>query len=113
VGYAYAGPYRPRPAYRFTVEDSLYLAPQAQRRGIGTALLARLIETCTARGARQMVAVIGDAANAGSIAVHARAGFVEAGRLAQVGRKFDRWLDIVLMQRALGEGCDSAPEAAP
>jgi len=113
VGYAYAGPYRPRPAYRYTVEDSVYLAPAVQRRGIGAALLARLIEACTRRGDRQMIAVIGDSANAPSIALHARAGFVEAGRLANVGYKFDRWLDIVLMQRALGEGAISAPAARP
>ena len=109
VGYAYAGPYRPRPAYRYTVEDSVYLAPAAQRRGIGSALLAQLIALCTARGDRQMIAVIGDAANTPSIVLHARAGFVEAGRLADVGRKFDRWLDIVLMQRPLGQGARSAP----
>lgn len=109
VGYAYAGPYRARPAYRHTVEDSVYLAPGAQRRGIGRALLQRLIAACTARGDRQMVAVIGDAANTPSIALHARAGFVEAGRLADVGRKFERWLDIVLMQRSLGDGASSPP----
>jgi phosphinothricin acetyltransferase len=113
VGYAYAGPYRPRPAYRYTVEDSVYLASSAQRRGIGRALLDRLIEACTARGDRQMVAVIGDSANAPSIALHARAGFVESGRLRDVGYKFERWLDIVLMQRALGEGAASAPPRRP
>jgi len=111
VGFAYAGPYRPRPAYRYTVEDSVYLAPHAQRRGVGSALLGALIERCGARGHRQMVAVIGDAANAGSIALHARAGFADAGRLAHVGWKFDRWLDVVLMQRALEEGDRSAPGA--
>jgi L-amino acid N-acyltransferase YncA len=109
VGYAYAAPYRPRPAYRYTVEDSVYLAPSAQRRGIGRALLDRLMHVCTARGDRQMVAVIGDAANTPSIALHAAAGFVESGRLTNVGRKFDRWLDIVLMQRALGDGASSSP----
>lgn len=110
VGYAYAAAYRPRPAYRYTVEDSVYLAPSAQRRGIGRALLDRLIAICTARGDRQMVAVIGDAANAASIALHARAGFVDAGRLRDVGHKFDRWLDVVLMQRSLGPGAGSAPD---
>ena len=109
IGFAYAGPYRPRRAYRYTVEDSVYLRAAAQRQGIGGALLSRLIERCVARGDRQMIAVIGDSANTGSIALHARAGFVEAGRLACVGRKFDRWLDIVLMQRALGDGAASAP----
>jgi L-amino acid N-acyltransferase YncA len=110
VGYAYAAAYRPRPAYRYTVEDSVYLAPVAQRRGIGRALLDRLVEICTARGDRQMIAVIGDAANTASIALHARAGFVDAGRIRDVGRKFDRWLDVVLMQRALGPGGGSAPD---
>jgi phosphinothricin acetyltransferase len=109
VGYAYAGPYRPRPAYRYTVEDSIYLAPEAQRQGIGSALLDRLVERCVARGDRQMIAAIGDSANGGSIAVHARAGFVEIGRLDKVGRKFERWLDVVFMQRALGDGASSAP----
>jgi phosphinothricin acetyltransferase len=109
AGFAYAGPYRPRPAYRYTVEDSVYLAPRAQRRGIGSALLESLIERCRARGHRQMIAVIGDAGNAGSIALHARAGFTDAGRLTRVGWKFDRWLDVVLMQRALGEGDRAAP----
>jgi phosphinothricin acetyltransferase len=111
AGYAYAGPYRPRPAYRYTVEDSVYLAPSAQRRGIGSALLARLIDACTARGDRQMIAVIGDSANARSITLHERAGFAEVGRLRDVGHKFGRWLDIVLMQRALGDGAASAPAA--
>jgi phosphinothricin acetyltransferase len=111
VGYAYAGPYRPRPAYRYTVEDSIYLAPAAEGRGIGSALLARLIELCVARGDRQMIAAIGDSGNARSIAVHARAGFVEIGRLANVGRKFERWLDVVFMQRTLGEGASRPPVA--
>jgi phosphinothricin acetyltransferase len=109
VGYAYAGPYRPRRAYRYSVEDSVYLAPDAQGRGIGSRLLRSLIERCAERGDRQMIAVIGDSANTASIALHARQGFVEAGRLRDVGRKFERWLDIVLMQRALGEGSGTAP----
>src|SRR5689334_16816255 len=85
----------------------------SHRRGNGAALLAQLIDACTRRGDRQMIAVIGDSANAPSIALHARAGFVEAGRLANVGHKFERWLDIVLMQRALGEGAATAPAARP
>ena len=109
VGYAYAGPYRPRPAYRYTVEDSIYLAPHVQRQGIGSALLDRLVDLCAARGDRQMIAAIGDSANTGSIAVHARAGFVEIGRLDKVGRKFERWLDVVFMQRALGDGAATPP----
>ena len=109
IAYAYAGPYRPRHGYRYTVEDSVYVAQDARGRGIGSALLARLLDICTTRGDRQMVAVIGDAANVASIAVHARAGFTTVGRLADVGRKFDRWLDVVLMQRALGDGAASVP----
>lgn len=109
VGYAYAGAYRSRPAYRFTVEDSVYLAPGSVGRGLGSRLLAAIIDACTSRGDRQMIAVIGGADNAASIALHARAGFVEAGRLTAVGRKFDRWVDTVLMQRPLGEGAVSSP----
>ncbi len=104
VGYAYAGPYRPRPAYRFTTEDSLYLAPDAIGQGIGRRLLDALIDACTRRGDRQMVAVIGDSANAASVGVHRAAGFAPVGTLANVGRKFDRWIDVVMMQRALGDG---------
>jgi phosphinothricin acetyltransferase len=109
AGYAYAGPYRPRPAYRFTVENSVYLAPAAQRRGIGTRLLDRLIAESEARGFRQMIAVIGDSANAGSIAVHRSAGFEMIGTHPAVGFKFGRWLDTVMMQRALGEGRQALP----
>src|SRR5436305_4153458 len=97
VGYAYAGPYRPRPAYRFTVENSVYLEPAIHRRGIGLQLLQRLIASCEARGYRQMIAVIGDSANAGSIGVHARAGFAMLGTHPNVGFKFGRWLDTVMM----------------
>jgi phosphinothricin acetyltransferase len=109
AGYAYAGPYRLRPAYRFTVEDSIYLAPQAQRRGIGRLLLAELITLCEQRGYRQMLAVIGDSANAGSIALHRAAGFTMTGTFENVGFKFGRWLDSVMMQRALGPGATSKP----
>jgi phosphinothricin acetyltransferase len=104
AGYAYAGPYRDRPAYRFTVEDSVYIAPQAQRRGIGRALLERLILESDQRGFRQMVAVIGDSRQAGSIALHAATGFRLIGTFEAVGFKFDQWLDTVLMQRPLGAG---------
>ena len=107
-GYAYAGSYRPRPAYRFTVEDSIYLAPENHRRGIGTALLHDLIARSEAQGYRQMIAVIGDSANTGSIALHARAGFEMVGTHPNVGFKFGRWLDSVLMQRSLGPGKDEA-----
>jgi phosphinothricin acetyltransferase len=111
VGYAYAGPYRPRPAYRFTVENSIYLAPASHRRGIGIQLLQRLIAECEARDYRQMIAVIGDSANAGSIGVHTRAGFQMIGTHPSVGLKFGRWLDTVMMQLALGEGDTTIPKA--
>jgi phosphinothricin acetyltransferase len=109
VGYAYAGPYHPRPAYRFTVENSVYLQPAIHRRGIGLQLMQHLIAECEARGYRQMIAVIGDSANAGSIGVHARTGFETIGTHPDVGFKFGRWLDIVTMQRALGEGATTIP----
>lgn len=109
AGYAYAGAYRPRPAYRFTVENSIYFAEWAQRRGYGLPLLERLITECERQGARQMIAVIGDSANAGSIAVHRKAGFAMIGTHPNVGFKFGRWLDTVMMQRALGEGAATTP----
>jgi L-amino acid N-acyltransferase YncA len=109
VGYAYAGPYRPRPAYRFTVENSIYLEPAIHRRGIGLQLLLRLIRDSEACGHRQMIAVIGDSANAGSIGVHAKTGFQMIGTHPNVGFKFGRWLDTVMMQRALGEGGATLP----
>lgn len=109
AGYAYAGPYRPRPAYRFTVENSVYLRPAIHRRGIGYQLLQRLIADCEARGFRQMIAVIGDSANAGSIGVHARCGFQMIGTHPNVGLKFGRWLDTVMMQLELGEGASTVP----
>jgi L-amino acid N-acyltransferase YncA len=111
VGYAYAGHYRPRPAYRFTIENSVYLAPASHRRGIGTALLNELIVQSEARGYRQMIAVIGDSANAASIALHARTGFQMVGTHPNVGFKFGRWLDTVMMQRALNGGGTTLPEA--
>lgn len=110
-GYAYAGVYRPRPAYRYTLEDSIYVAAEASGRGIGRLLLAELLARCEALGARQMVAVIGDSANAGSIRLHERLGFRHAGRLPSTGWKFGRWLDTVLMQRPLGHGDTTAPPA--
>ena len=109
VGYAYAGAYRPRPAYRFTVENSIYLRPANHRRGIGLRLLHRLIEESEKRGYRQMVAVIGDSANAGSIGVHTACGFQMIGTHPDVGLKFGRWLDTVMMQRALGPGATTVP----
>jgi phosphinothricin acetyltransferase len=112
VGYAYAGPYRPRPAYRFTVENSVYLEPTAHRRGIGLQLLQRLIVESESRGYRQMIAVIGDSANAGSIGVHTRCGFEMIGTHPNVGLKFGRWLDTVMMQLALGDGASTLPSTS-
>src|SRR5258708_4034107 len=109
VGYAYAGAYRPRPAYRFTVENSVYLEPAIHRRGIGLQLLQRLIAESEARGYRQMIAVIGDSANARSIGLHPSFGFHVIGTHPNVGFKFGRWLDTVMMQRALGEGATTLP----
>jgi L-amino acid N-acyltransferase YncA len=109
AGYAYAGPYRNRPAYKWSVEDSIYVAPQMHRKGIGGLLLARLITESAQRGFRQMIAVIGDSAQIGSIAVHERAGFSHIGTLRSVGFKHGKWLDTVLMQRALGRGDTTTP----
>lgn len=111
LGYAYANTFRPRPAYRFFVEDSIYLAPDGQGRGVGRLLLAELVARCTALGARQMLAVIGDSGNAASIGVHRACGFEPTGILRASGWKFDRWLDVVLMQRALGPGDRTSIEA--
>ncbi len=113
IGYAYAGAYRPRPAYRFSVEDSVYVHPDAQGDGVGRALLAALIEAATERGFRQMIAVIGDSAQAPSIALHRALGFDDIGTIRNVGFKFGRWLDTVLMQRSLGEGARTMPADAP
>ena len=111
LGYAYANHFRPRRAYRFCLEDSIYLHPSAHGRGVGKLLLAELVARCEALGARQMLAVIGDSANGGSIAVHAALGFTHTGVLKASGWKFDRWLDVVLMQRALGLGESTSPAA--
>ncbi len=104
VGYSYAAPYRPRPAYRHTLEDSVYVAEGMQDRGFGQALLSALIARCETGPWRQMIAVIGDDDNAGSIALHQRLGFRNVGTLDAVGFKLGRWVDTVLMQRALGPG---------
>jgi phosphinothricin acetyltransferase len=109
AGYAYAGAFRERPAYRFTVEDSIYIAPQMHRCGIGRALLTRLIADSEAAGFRQMMAVIGDSGQAASIAVHRACGFKDSGVFEAVGFKFGRWLDTVQMQRPLGKGAMTAP----
>ncbi|MDJ1156738.1 GNAT family N-acetyltransferase [Chelatococcus sp. SYSU_G07232] len=113
IGYSYAAPYRPRHAYRYTVEDSVYVAPGLGGRGVGTRLLAALVARCETGPWRQMLAVIGDSGNAGSIALHRRLGFEPIGTLRSVGYKFGRWVDTVPMQRPLGGGDTREPEALP
>jgi L-amino acid N-acyltransferase YncA len=108
-GYAYAAPYRLRSAYRYTLEDSIYVAPDAMRRGMGRALLTALLARCAAAGFRQIIAVIGDSANVPSIALHDRLGFRRVGLLPASGFKFARWVDSVLMQRELGDGAATPP----
>jgi L-amino acid N-acyltransferase YncA len=108
AGYGYCSPYRSRSAYRFSLEDSIYVRPDALGRGIGTALLAQLIGRAESLGYRQMIAVIGDSAHGASIALHASLGFVRVGTLRSVGYKFGRWVDSVIMQRPLGPG-DATP----
>jgi phosphinothricin acetyltransferase len=101
IGFAYAGPWRPKPAYRHTVEDTIYLAPGHTGKGLGAALLTELLTRCAAAGVRQVVAVIADTGSDASAALHRRMGFTDAGRLAGVGRKHGRWVDTLLMQRDL------------
>ena len=113
LGYAYANHFRPRKAYRFCLEDSVYLAADAKGQGLGRLLLAELIARCEALGARQMLAVIGDSANLGSVGVHRTLGFEPIGLMKSAGWKFDRWLDVVLMQKALGTGDTTAPVDRP
>jgi L-amino acid N-acyltransferase YncA len=110
LGFAYYTQFRDRTAYRFTVENSIYVREDVRGQGVGKALGARLIKDATAQGFRQMVAVIGDSENAGSIGVHATLGFQMAGTLRAVGLKFGRWLDVVTMQRPLGRGVEDVPE---
>jgi L-amino acid N-acyltransferase YncA len=109
AGYAYANQFRPRPAYRFCLEDSVYLAPEKAGRGFGRLLLTELLARCEAAGARQMLAVIGDSQNGGSIGVHRALGFDHTGTIRAAGWKFDRWLDVVVMQRQLGPGAATVP----
>lgn len=109
LGYAYANWFKPRPAFRFSAEDSIYVAESARGQGVGRLLLQALCEACQAAGVRKMIAVIGDSANAGSIGLHRAAGFQHAGTLTHVGWKFDRWLDVVMMDKPLGPGASSAP----
>jgi len=112
LGYAYAGPYRARPAYRHSVENSVYVAPDLHRRGVGGALMQRIISDCEALGwVRQMIAIIGNSANAASVGLHERHGFRHVGTLQSVGFKHGGWVDTVMMQRAIGVG-DELPPAA-
>ena len=109
AGFAYASPFRSRPGYRFTVENSVYVPPGLEGRGLGRALLSGLIERCTAAGYRQMVAVIGDSRNKPSIGLHLALGFAEAGHIRSAGFKLGRWVDVGIMQRPLGEGDTTQP----
>jgi phosphinothricin acetyltransferase len=111
VGFAYCNWFKPRPAYRFSAEDSIYLAPDAHRRGLGRALLAELGAQAQAAGVRKLIAVIGDSANAGSIGVHRSVGFEQVGVLKSCGWKFERWLDVVLMEKTLGAGSSRPPQS--
>jgi L-amino acid N-acyltransferase YncA len=110
TGFAYASAFRPRPAYRYTAEDSVYIRPDCMGHGLGKALVAEVIAACAALGVRQMIAVIGDAANAGSIGLHRSLGFEDAGVGRAFGFKFGRWLDVVWMQKTLGAGSDAPPD---
>jgi phosphinothricin acetyltransferase len=112
AGLAYAGLFRPRAAYRYTVEDSVYIAPDRMGQGVGKVLLAEVIKVCEGLGLRQMVAMIGDSANAGSISLHRSMGFEHAGVLPAVGYKHGRWVDVVQMRRPLNAGADAAPDSA-
>jgi len=112
VGYCYAATHRPRPAYRYTVEDSVYVDPACHGRGVGSALLGELIARCVRGPWRQMIAVVGGSDNTGSVALHARYGFRAIGTHTSVGYKLGQWIDTVMMQRALGEGDSSHPPAA-
>ena len=107
IGFGYAAPYRPRPAYRYTAEDSVYISPSAQGQGVGGLLLSAIITACEEAGMRQMIAVITDADADASLALHTRLGFHAVGRLEAVGRKEDQWLDTIIMQRSLGDGATS------
>jgi len=111
AGYGYCAPYRLRCAYRYALEDSVYVRHDMQGRGVGTAILAELIRRCEALGYRQLVAVIGDSAHAASINLHAALGFLRVGTLRSVGYKFNRWVDSILMQRPLGSGDGTPPKS--
>ncbi|MBB1600382.1 GNAT family N-acetyltransferase [Variovorax sp. UMC13] len=110
LGFAYCNWFKPRPAYRFSAEDSIYLAEAARGQGVGSQLLTALSQAAEAVGVRKLIAVIGDSANAGSIGVHRAQGFTQVGVLKDCGWKFGRWLDVVLMEKSLGLGSSTAPE---
>lgn len=110
LGFAYAGPFRPRHAYRYTVEDSVYVAPEAVGRGVGRTVLSAVLDACAGLGVRQVVAVIGDSQNAASIGLHRSLGFVDAGMGRSFGFKHGRWVDVVWMQKALNGGDATPPE---
>jgi phosphinothricin acetyltransferase len=110
LGFAYASPFRPRPAYRYTIEDSVYVAPEAAGRGVGRAVLSAVVDACEAMGFRQLVAVIGDSQNAASIGLHRSLGFEQTGLGRSFGFKHGRWVDIVFMQKALNGGDTRPPE---
>jgi len=111
LGFAYCNWFKPRPAYRFSAEDSIYLTPDVHQRGLGRALLAELAAQAEAAGVRKLIAVIGDSANAGSIGVHRSVGFEQVGVLKSCGWKFERWLDVVLMEKTLGAGSSLPPQS--
>jgi L-amino acid N-acyltransferase YncA len=113
IGYAYASAFHVRSAYRYSLENSVYIASDQTGRGIGTALMEQLIRSCTALGYRQMVALIGDKENGASARLHGRLGFVPVGNLSAIGLKFGRWIDVFEMQLALGDGSRSIPTADP
>ena len=110
LGFAYCNWFKPRPAYRFSAEDSIYLAPDAQGLGLGRLLLTELMAQAERAGVRKLIAVIGDSANDGSIGLHKACGFTHVGILSACGWKFDRWLDVVMMERSIGLGSSAAPE---
>jgi phosphinothricin acetyltransferase len=113
LGFAYCNWFKPRAAYRYSAEDSIYLAPAAQGRGVGRLLLTELVRQAEAAGIRKLIAVIGDSANAGSVGVHSALGFNRVGVLQSCGWKFDRWLDVVMMEKALGVGDKAPPGPSP
>lgn len=113
AGFAYGNWFKPRPAYRYSVEDSIYLAPDLHRKGLGRALLAELLARCEAAGIRKVMAIIGDSANAGSVGVHLALGFEEVGKIQSCGWKFGAWRDIVIMQKTLGAGDTQPPLELP